>query len=261
MPRPSWHSPVRTGGVFSIVLLGGALSLLALVWSLHLSFVLAVSLALGVHLAVLGHASYATASSPGARRGDSGSLKNEYESPRTRQLTLASYLTVSRGVAAVLLAGFVAIGQPAGVSAWLPVVLFAVAAAVDGFDGVIARATDSVTALGARLDGEMDALALLVGSLVVVRFGQAPVVFLAVGLARYAFVGARWFRTARGRTVDSLPPRWSRKLLGAFMMVVIFLTLMPVLPPSVARPLAVVAMIPFLAGFVRDWLLVTGRLG
>ncbi len=171
--------------------------------------------------------------------------------------TAATLVTVIRAGAVVLLAGFVVVGRPSGETAWIPALLFGAGALFDAFDGYVARATDSVSQFGSRLDVETDALVLLVGTAVAVRVGAAPAVFVLVGLARYVFVAGLVLRRVRGQPVRELPHRPSRRLLGAGMMVVLFVMLAPVLDPTVTRPLAIGAMIPFLLGFYRDWRLVT----
>ncbi len=171
--------------------------------------------------------------------------------------TFATLITVLRGAAIVLLSGFLITGQPGGGVAWLPAVLFAIGTLFDAVDGAIARATNSTSAFGARLDVEIDALALLLGSLLAIRFGMAPVYFIAVGVARYMFVAGITFRQLRGKPVEPLPPRQSRRLLGAMMMFVVFFLLTPAITTQIAYWLATAAMIPFIVGFVRDWLLIT----
>jgi len=171
--------------------------------------------------------------------------------------TLATFITVMRGAAIVVLSGFLITGQPDETVAWLPAMLFAIGTVFDAVDGALARATNSTSAFGGRLDVEIDALALLMGSLLAVRFGMAPVYFIAVGVARYVFVTGIAFRQFRGKQVTSLPPRQSRRLLGAMMMLVVFLLLTPAIDTRIAYWLATVAMVPFILGFVRDWLLIT----
>ncbi|WP_440769252.1 CDP-alcohol phosphatidyltransferase family protein [Natronorubrum sp. DTA28] len=177
-------------------------------------------------------------------------------------VTLATWVTVARGAAVAVLAGFAVAGPPAGtgIISWVPAALFAVAAALDAIDGVLARATDSVTDLGARLDIEIDALIVLVGTIVAVVDGALPSVFLAVGAARYLFVAGRWWRTHRARPVSALPPNRFRRLLGALAMVAIWLALVPVLAETVTRAFAVAVAVPFLANFCWDWLAVSDRI-
>lgn len=172
-------------------------------------------------------------------------------------VSAATLLTIARGSLAVVLGVFLLLEPAPGLWAWLPALLFGVAASLDGVDGYLARATDTVSALGSRLDSEMDSLLLLVGVTVAIRIGQAPTVFLLVGLARYGFVAGIAWRDWRGKAVGDLPPRTSRRVLGAGMMLVVFVLLSPVLGSILGQALAIGAMVPFLLGFCRDWWLVT----
>ena len=172
-------------------------------------------------------------------------------------MTTATALTVVRGSAAVALAGFLVAGRPDGTLAWLPAVLFAAAVALDAADGALARATGSTSAFGGALDVETDSLTVLVGVLLAIRFGQAPAAFLAVGLARYAFLAALALRRRLGPAPGALPPRFGRRAIGALQMLVVALVLAPTPGAAASHVLAVAVMVPVLAGFVRDWLLVT----
>ncbi len=174
-------------------------------------------------------------------------------------ITLATAVTLARGAALAVFAGFLATGLPTGRAVWLPAVLFAVAAGLDTVDGAIARATDSVSDLGARLDTEMDGLTVLIGTTAVVGADLVPMAFLLVGLARYLFVFGIWRRQRRGLPVYDLPPSQLRRVLGGLAMVTIWLALLPVTGPSVTRPVAIVLLVPFLFNFSRDWLAVSGR--
>lgn len=204
-------------------------------------FVVGTAGLLAVHLLVVAWAIHATAADVG-----------------TEEITIASWLTLLRGVALAVLGGFLVAGRPAGSIGWLPGLLFGIAAAGDAVDGVVARATDSVTDLGGRLDVEVDGLTVLVGTVYAVAGGWVPVAYLLVGLARYAFVAGLWWRDRRGRPVYDLPPSQLRRVLGAAQMAVIFLALLPTPGAGVSSTLAIVAMLPLLLGFGRDWLAVTG---
>ncbi len=174
-------------------------------------------------------------------------------------ITIPTVLTLSRGAVLAVFAGFLATGVPGGSLAWAPALLFGFAAAGDAVDGALARATDSVSAFGARLDTETDGLTVLFGTVFVVWTGAAPAVFLIVGLARYAFVFGSWRRKRRGLAVSDLPPSQLRRLLGGSAMVTIWIALLPIVPATVSRPLAVAVAIPFVLNFTRDWLAVSGR--
>ena len=177
-----------------------------------------------------------------------------------QRITMATWLTIFRAGTLATLAGFLVVEQPTGVFAWMPPTLYAVAAGLDAADGKLARATDSVTELGARLDTEMDGLTVLVGATLVVSYGLTPVFFLFVGFARYGFVLGIWIRKHRGEPVFDLPPSRIRQLLGATAMFVIWLALLPVPGETVSWILAAVVTIPFLANFARDYLAVSGRI-
>jgi len=174
-------------------------------------------------------------------------------------ITLPTVLTLARAAALVVFAGFLSTGLPAGPLAWVPAILFGIAAAGDAIDGALARATDSVSALGGRLDTEIDGLTVLFGTLVVVAIGRVPTVFLIVGFARYAFVFGLWRRTRRGLAVYELPPSQLRRLLGGAAMVTIWIALLPVVSTEHSRLLATIVLGPFLINFVGDWLSVSGR--
>lgn len=176
------------------------------------------------------------------------------------RITLATVVTIGRGSVLAVLAGFLFVEVPAGPTAWLPGALFATAAVLDGVDGRLARATDSVSELGRRLDTEMDALTVLVGAALVVSNGLAPVAFLALGLARYAFVAGTHLRRRRGLAVSSLESSRRRRVIGATAMVAIWLALSPIPGRNLSRLVATVVLVPFLLSFARDWLAVTGRL-
>lgn len=173
----------------------------------------------------------------------------------------ATWITLGRGSATVVLAGFLFVERPAGTLAWIPGLLLAAAAALDVVDGAVARATGSVSAVGERLDVEVDSLIVLVGVALAVRHGGAPVAFLLVGLARYAFVLGIRLRTLRGLPARELHPSRRRRAVGALTMIVTWLVVLPVPDESTSWALAALATGPLLASFGRDWLVVTGRSG
>ena len=176
------------------------------------------------------------------------------------RITAATWVTIARGGARVLLTGFLFVPSPDGLVTWVPGILFALAAAVDAADGAIARWLDCESKRGERLDVEIDSLTVLVGAVLAVRYGVAPVIFVVVGVARYAFVAGIKYRRRRGRNVYDLDPSDLRRALGGAAMVVICLALLPVPGVSLSRLLAWIVLVPFLVNFTRDWLVVSGRL-
>lgn len=182
------------------------------------------------------------------------------ESVGSQPLTVATWVTLARGWLLVPFAGFLFIDSGGGTGAWIPGGLFAAAALLDAVDGTIARRTDSVSELGGRLDVEIDSAIVLLGSVAVVLAGSAPVPFLAVGVARYAFVAGIGWRRARGLPVVELDSSQRRRLAGALVMATIWLAVLPVPGPGASRAIATIGAVPVLAGFLRDWLFVSGRI-
>ena len=122
----------------------------------------------------------------------------------------ADAVTLVRTALGCAVAGLVADGFRREPAVRVMVPLTVVALTLDAVDGWVARHTNSSSAFGARLDGEVDAFVILTLSVQAARsFG--PWV-LAAGLARYAFGAAGrvlpWMRRP-------LPPRYWRKVATA----------------------------------------------
>lgn len=176
-----------------------------------------------------------------------------------QRLTLATWVTLVRGWLLISFVGVV-VGSVETAVPWLAVGLFVGSAVCDAADGWIARRTDTVSALGARLDTETDALLVLVGTVTVVGIDAVPVVFLAVGIARYGFITGTALRRARGKPVFDLEPSRFRQFTGGTIMATITIGLLPPVDPAISRVVAWIVTVPILAHFVWDWLAVSGRL-
>lgn len=101
---------------------------------------------------------------------------------------------------------------------------------LDAVDGPVARGTHSVSAFGARFDGEVDAWLIAVLSLHVSRrFGPFPIV---AGAARYAFGAAGWLWPWLRRP---LPYRYWRKVATATEGIALAAASTDVLPRSISR--------------------------
>jgi phosphatidylglycerophosphate synthase len=142
---------------------------------------------------------------------------------RAPSLGPANAVTYGRSL---IVAGVAALAASGG-HTWAMVVLAAVALALDGVDGAVARRTASASSLGARFDMEVDAFLLLALCVALVP-GVGPWV-LVLGLMRYAFVAAGamlpWLTAP-------LPARFSRKVVAAAQGVVLVTALSGVLPPA-----------------------------
>ena len=170
-------------------------------------------------------------------------------------VTLATWVTLSRGVLGAVFAGLVAaVGlDGTGAVAWLPGLVFGLAAALDRVDGWLARARDERTPLGGRLDIETDAVLTLLGATAVVSTGLAPAAFIGVGLARYLLLLEHTVRHYRGRTTGGERRRWLNRLAYVTLMVTVWFATLPVTSPATTRPLLSVVAGLFLVNFLRSW--------
>ncbi len=168
-------------------------------------------------------------------------------------------LSIQRGLATVLVGGFLFAPRPPGAWAWLPVGLYTLAALADLFDGYLARRADHTTLLGAWLDMELDSLGVLLVTVLAVSYGQLPIWYMPVALGRQLFVlGIRWRERGR-RPVHPLPQSAHRRLFAGVQMGFVSVSLWPIIPANVVTLVGVVVAIPTALGFVRDWLVVSGR--
>lgn len=166
----------------------------------------------------------------------------------------ANIVTATRSVLVGLITAIVVSSFTETVSTPLLVTLAAIALALDGVDGYVARRTSSESELGAQFDMEVDAFLLLVLSVYC-----GPIVgwwVLAFGLMRYAFVAAGlalpWMR-------ETLPPRYWRKAVTAICGVALTVVASRLLPEVVATIVALVALALLVESFARDvtWLVRT----
>jgi CDP-diacylglycerol--glycerol-3-phosphate 3-phosphatidyltransferase len=173
----------------------------------------------------------------------------------SQPVTFATWVTLSRGVLGAVFAGLVAaVGfDGTGAVAWLPGLVFGLAAALDRVDGWLARTRDERTPLGDRLDIETDAILVFLGAAAIVGAGLAPAAFLAVGLARYLLLLEHAVRRYRGRTVGGEHRRWLNRLSYVTLIVAVWLVTLPVTESATTRPLLSAVGGLFLANFLRSW--------
>ena len=163
----------------------------------------------------------------------------------------AGWVTVIRATLVVGVAALTAASFERDVAVATLVTLASVALALDFVDGWIARRTATESALGARLDGEVDAFLILALSVEVAPSAGAWV--LAIGLARYAFLGAGW---ALPWLRAPLPARDWRKTVAASQGVALVIAAAEIVPSAVSRVLLAVALAMLGESFGRDiwWL-------
>ena len=154
--------------------------------------------------------------------------------------------TLVGAVAALVADAFV---RPVAVPA---LVTFCVVALVlDAVDGWVARRTGTTSPLGARFDGEVDALLILLLS-VYVSNSIGPWV-LAIGAARYLFLVAGWLLPWMRA---QLPPRYWRKTVAAIQGITLTVAAANLLPQRASEVALIVALGLLTESFGRDvwWL-------
>lgn len=184
----------------------------------------------------------------------------EGESELLTTFGAGNMLTLVRGMAIGLTAGFLFSPWPLGALAWAPVLLYTTADVADYFDGYLARITNHTTRLGARLDMEFDGLGMVVVSVLAVWYGQLPWWYLILGSARYLFVFGTWWRRRLGKPVYDLPPSVHRRVFAGFQMGFMSAVLWPIVPAAMATVAGTILAIATAISFSRDWLVASGRL-
>ncbi len=164
----------------------------------------------------------------------------------------ANGVTLGRGVLTLLLAAFLGVEGGTAVGWWL-VGLAALAVALDGVDGRVARRRNEASTFGARFDMETDALLTLVLAALVWRHDKAGVWVLAAGLLRYVFVVASyaWHWLER-----PLPPSRRRQAVCVLQIVSLILAFAPGVHRPWSAALALAGLVPLVWSFAVDvaWL-------
>jgi phosphatidylglycerophosphate synthase len=167
----------------------------------------------------------------------------------------ADWVTLTRAVLAAGVAGLVAdsLSKPLSITAL--VTLSSLALVLDAVDGQVARRTGTATALGARLDGEVDAFLILLLSIAVSQVYGSWV--LIIGAARYALLLAGWLTPW---LAAPLPPRYWRKVVAAVQGIVLTVAVSGVLDRLVGMLAVAAALLLLAESFGRDviWLYRTG---
>ena len=178
-------------------------------------------------------------------------------------LGYGTWLTITRGALIAVLAGYLFQPWPEsrlfpGSHAWTPGLLYIMASILDFADGRVARAYQQETRLGAFLDINLDALGLLIASLAAVWYGQLPAAYLSVGFAYYVYRAGIRLRIIFSKPVFDPGPWRGARVIAGFQMGFVGIALLPVVPAGLTTPAAYLIMIPLLAGFLRDWMMVCG---
>jgi len=172
---------------------------------------------------------------------------------------LANTLTLLRGGLYAVVAGFLVV-PPETTLAWVPAVCYGSGVVLDKLDGTVARTVGEQTPLGARLDMAFDTFGFVIAPLLAVLWGQLPVWYLSIAVARYVYLGGIRWRQLRGLPVGERPDSDLGKYLAGGQMVFLTAALAPAVPTDLVFTLAPIVLVPSLAVFARDFLVVSGRL-
>lgn len=170
----------------------------------------------------------------------------------------ANLVTLARGAIVAALFGLLLAPQALRDQS-VAFVLAALALALDGVDGWLARRSGMVSRFGARFDMEIDALLILALSATAWLDGKAGLWVLSIGLMRYAFVAASYAVPA---LAGDLPPSQRRKLVCVLQMAVLGLLAIPAVAPPWSAGLALLCLLALAWSFLVDtlWLLRKGAL-
>jgi CDP-diacylglycerol--glycerol-3-phosphate 3-phosphatidyltransferase len=172
-------------------------------------------------------------------------------------LGIANGMTLTRGLLACLMAGFLFGPTPTGWLAWAPALLYMTERVIDFFDGFVARYTSRETKLGTILDMEFDGLGILIAVGLAIQFDHLPVWYLVLGLARQLFLFGMWVRRRQNKPNFDLPPSDHRRLIAGFQTGFISIVLWPMWTTELAMFSAWLFAVPLAFSFGRDWLVVS----
>lgn len=167
----------------------------------------------------------------------------------------ANTVTLARFVLACLFAGLalqVAITEsPPPAFQWGFFALAVLERMLDGIDGHLARRQRMESPFGSRFDMEVDALQILLLSVIAFEFGKAGAWVLAGGALRYVFLaaGALW-----PCMLQPLPPSIGRKIIAVVQGGTLAALLMPNFGPPLSEVAAAIALVLLAYSFAIDTL-------
>ncbi len=174
----------------------------------------------------------------------------------SRTFGAANAVTSLRLVLVALLIGAAA-DAAATLETWWPAILAALALALDGIDGAVARRNGLESRFGALFDQETDALLILVLTLILSVSGKVGLWIAVAGLMRYLLLAAGlvWPSLA-----EPLPKSWFRSTVCGFVAGALVICLVPLVAPFHANTLAAAALSVLTLSFGKDliWLLKQG---
>jgi CDP-diacylglycerol--glycerol-3-phosphate 3-phosphatidyltransferase len=178
-------------------------------------------------------------------------------------LGVANWLTIGRGFLISALGGFLFQKPPASAAGptwliWVPGLIYINAILLDYLDGYLARLTRSESRLGEWLDTKIDALGLFVAPILAIGYHRLPIFYISVSLAYYIFQFVIWHRKKHDQLTLDIKPHPAKRMIAGFQMGLVAIALLPIFSRPAMTIAAAIFMIPLLAGFVRDALVIGG---
>jgi phosphatidylglycerophosphate synthase len=170
------------------------------------------------------------------------------------RLGAANRITLIRAAIACLIAARAIEPTPLGdPQRWLLAGIAGAALLLDGADGWAARRQRLASAFGARFDMEVDALAILVLAVTVVRAEAAPIWVLAIGAMRYLYLVAALILPPLRRPQPPHPRAdRRRKTVAVIQSVALLVALTPATPTQWAEAVCATALGLLAYSFAAD---------
>jgi len=162
--------------------------------------------------------------------------------------------TLIRAGGVSIVAGLV--GEPPAAGrhgATIAIAAAAIVTLLDWVDGWLARRSRMTSEFGARFDMEVDALLILVLSILVWQYDKAGAWVIASGLMRYVFVAAGWLFPWLARP---LPGSFRGKLVCVVQIAALLAALLPAVTPPASSTVAAIGLFALAYSFAVDveWL-------
>jgi phosphatidylglycerophosphate synthase len=167
----------------------------------------------------------------------------------------ANWITTARAALVALVAGLVTAPRTPAIAV-MAVSLGLLTTVLDGADGWVARHTGTASDFGARFDMEVDALLILILSILVWQFAKAGVWVILSGLLRYLFVAAG---TVTPWIEQPLPPSRRRQTVCVLQIGGLLIALTPCVVPPISTFVAASALAALVYSFSVDVLWLSHR--
>ncbi|MBD3274538.1 MAG: hypothetical protein GF372_04470 [Candidatus Marinimicrobia bacterium] len=177
------------------------------------------------------------------------------------ELGAGTVLTLFRGFLLSIVGGFVFIAAELPLTLIYSIaLLYTFAALSDRVDGYLARIKNHTTVFGREIDMRLDALGILLLSVLAWQFGKIGGWYILVGLSYYIFAATTWIRQKKRLKTYPLSESRHRRVLAGMQMGLLAVCIWPIFTPPATSLAAIVFGVPLLVTFFRDFLVMTGKI-